>query len=210
MDQIKQEFLKKLTKLIVILIWVSSLLITLNSYLYRFTIQLVTHAVDKNYMFLLSSALLAFVAKGIATSKPAEEGWSKTNKTFDYRDFESYDAILELEYYHVHEKETYSFLAEEVSTNDQETEEEKEDQEIKEEKEDQETEEEKEKEEYDEPLTDHNGDLEEECDMDGGFKEEEDNVGVVTEEEMNKRFDEFIRKMKEELRIEAKRHLIVV
>nr|VDC81741.1 unnamed protein product [Brassica rapa] len=196
MDQIKQEFLKKLTKLIVILIWVSSLLITLNSYLYRFTIQLVTHAVDKNYMFLLSSALLAFVAKGIATSKPAEEGWSKTNKTFDYRDFESYDAILELEYYHVHEKETYSFLAEEVK--------------IKEEKEDQETEEEKEKEEYDEPLTDHNGDLEEECDIDGGFKEEEDNVGVVTEEEMNKRFDEFIRKMKEELRIEAKRHLIVV
>ncbi|KAH0934164.1 hypothetical protein HID58_011281 [Brassica napus] len=195
MDQIKQEILKKLTKLIVILIWVSSLLITLNSYLYRFTIQLVTHAVDKNYMFLLSSALLAFVAKGIATSKPAEEDWSKTDKTFDYRDFESYDAILELEYSHVHEKETYSFLAEEVKT--------------KEEKEDQETEEEKEKEEYDEPLTD-NGDLEEECDIDGGFKEEEDNVGVVTEEEMNKRFDEFIRKMKDELRIEAKRHLIVV
>ncbi|XP_013627176.1 PREDICTED: uncharacterized protein LOC106333255 [Brassica oleracea var. oleracea] len=209
MDQIKQEFLKKLAKFIVILIWVSSLLITLNSHLYRFTIHLVTHAVDKNYMFLLSSALLAFVAKGIATSKPVEEGWSKTDKTFDYRDFESYDAILELEYYHVHEKERYSFLAEEVSTNDQETEEKKEDQETKEEKEDQETEEEKEKEEYAEPLTD-NGDLEEECDIHGGFKEEEDNVGVVTEEEMNKRFDEFIRKMKEELRIEAKRHLIVV
>ncbi|CDY66548.1 BnaCnng51360D [Brassica napus] len=195
MDHIKQEFLKKLAKFIVILIWVSSLLITLNSHLYRFTIHLVTHAVDKNYMFLLSSALLAFVAKGIATSKPVEEGWSKTDKTFDYRDFESYDAILELEYYHVHEKERYSFLAEEVKT--------------KEEKEDQETEEEKEKEEYAEPLTD-NGDLEEECDIHGGFKEEEDNVGVVTEEEMNKRFDEFIRKMKEELRIEAKRHLIVV
>ncbi|KAF3548938.1 hypothetical protein DY000_02004098 [Brassica cretica] len=194
MDQIKQEFLKKLAKFIVILIWVSSLLITLNSHLYRFTIHLVTHAVDKNYMFLLSSALLAFVAKGIATSKPVEEGWSKTDKTFDYRDFESYDAILELEYYHVHEKERYSFLAEEVSTNDQETEEKKEDQETKEEKENQETEEEK----------------EEECDIHGGFKEEEDNVGVVTEEEMNKRFDEFIRKMKEELRIEAKRHLIVV
>ncbi|KAJ4898114.1 hypothetical protein Rs2_24908 [Raphanus sativus] len=205
MDQIQPDFLKKLTKFVVISIWVSSLLITHNCYLYRFTIQLVTHAVDKNYMFLLCNALLAFVAKCIATSKPLEEGWSKTEKTFDYRDFESYDAILELEYYPVHEKETYSFLAQETRTNDQETEEEKEDEETKEEKKDQET-----KEEYDEPLTD-NGDLEEECDIHEGFKEEDqDNVGVVTEEEMNKRFDEFIRKMKEELRIEAKRQLIVV
>ncbi|KAF8083275.1 hypothetical protein N665_0786s0019 [Sinapis alba] len=196
----KQEFLKKLTKLVVILIWVSSLLITHNFYLFRFTIQIVTHAVDKKYMFILCNGLLAFVAKCITTPKPVEEGWSKTDKTFDYRDFKSYHAILELEYYPVHEKEIYSFLAKEVITNDQETEEEKEDQE---------TEEEKEEEEYDETLTD-NGDIEEECDIHGGFKEDEDNVGVVTEEEMNKRFDEFIRKMKEELRIEAKRQLIVV
>ncbi|KAG2243143.1 hypothetical protein Bca52824_095019 [Brassica carinata] len=200
MDHIKQEFLKKLTKFVVISIWVSSLLITHNFYLYRFTIQLVTHAVDKNYMFLLCNGLLVFVAKCIATSEPREKGWSKTDKTFDYRDFESYNAILELEYYPVHEKETYSFLAEEDSTNDQETEKEKEYEETKEEKEDQETKEDKEEEEeYDEPLT-YNADLE----------EEEDNVGVVTEEEMNKKFDEFIRKMKEELRIEAKRQLIVV
>ncbi|KAJ0249364.1 Uncharacterized protein HA466_0148720 [Hirschfeldia incana] len=199
MDQIQPEILKKLTKFMVILIWVSSLLITHNCYLYRFIIQLVTHAVDKNYMFLLCNALLAFVAKCIATSKPVEEGWSKTDKTFDYRDFESYDAILELEYCTVHERGSESFLAEEVSTKDQETEEEKEDQETEEEKEDQETESGKEEGEYDEPLTD-NGDIE----------GEEDNVGVVTEEEMNKKFDEFIRKMKEELRIEARRQLIVV
>ncbi|CAH8381546.1 unnamed protein product [Eruca vesicaria subsp. sativa] len=195
MDQIKQEFLKKLTKFLVFSIWVSSLLITHNFYLFRFTIQLVTHAVDKNYMFLLCNGLLVLVVKCISTSKPLDDGRSKTNKTFDYRDFESYDAILELEYHYIHERESESFLADEISTKDQETKEEKEE---KETKEDQETEEEKE--EYDEPLTD-NGDLEE---------EEEDNVGVVTEEEMNKKFDEFIRKMKEELRIEAKRQLIAV
>ncbi|CAG7877719.1 uncharacterized protein LOC103870193 [Brassica rapa] len=197
MDRIKPELMKKLTKFIVISIWVSSLLITHNFYLCKLTIQLVTHAVDKMYMFLVCNGLLVFVAKYsglISSSKPVEESWSSTDQTFDHRDFDSYDATLELEYYSDdHDRETKTFLAEEVSTQDQETEEEKED----------------EDEESDEPLP-NNGDLEEECDIRAESREEEDNVGMVTEEDINKKFDEFIRKMKEELRLEAKQHLILV
>ncbi|KAL1204857.1 hypothetical protein V5N11_017459 [Cardamine amara subsp. amara] len=185
---LKPEFLMKLTKFVVVLIWALSLLVTHNFYIYRFTIQLVTHAVDKNYMFLLCNGLLVFVVKYsglIVSSRPTDTNWSITDKTFDYRDFESYNMILELE----HEKGTESFLAEEV------------------------TEEKEEIEDEDEPLAD-NIDREEECDLGDGFinEEEEENVRVLTstEEEMNKKFDEFIRKMKEELRIEAKRHLILV
>ncbi|KAJ4893503.1 hypothetical protein Rs2_20297 [Raphanus sativus] len=144
------------------------------------------------YMFLVCNGLLVFVAKYsglISSSKPVEESWSNTDQTFDHRDFGSYDATLELEYYSDHDRGTKTFFAEEVSTQDQETEEVKED------------------EESDEPLT-NNGDLE--CDNQGESREEEENVGVVTEEDVNKKFDEFIRKMKEELRLEAKRHLILV
>ncbi|ESQ48712.1 hypothetical protein EUTSA_v10021559mg [Eutrema salsugineum] len=196
MDQMKPELLKKLTKFIIVSIWVLALLTTHKFDLSRFTIQLITHAVDKKYMFLLCNGLLVLVAKYpglIASSKPLEE-ISKTNNTFVYRDFDSYNAILELEDCSVHGGGTESFLAEEVSTKDQEIEE---------------VEKEEEEEEYDEPLT-NNGDLEEDCDIPGGSREDEDNLGVVTEEEMNKKFDEFIRKMKEELRIEAKRHLVLV
>ncbi|KAG2305736.1 hypothetical protein Bca52824_025484 [Brassica carinata] len=195
MDRIKPEFMKKLTKFIVISFWVSSLLITHNFYLCKLTIQLVTHALDKTYVFLVCNGLLVFVAKYsglIASSKPVEEIWSN-------RGIDSYNSMLELESYSVHERGTESFLDEEVSTKDQETEEEKEDENV----------EDGDEEESDEPLP-KNGDLEDECDIPGGFREEEDNVGMVMEEDINKKFDEFIRKMKEELRIEAKQHLILV
>ncbi|CAE5967073.1 unnamed protein product [Arabidopsis arenosa] len=199
MDQIKPEFLKKLTKFIAVSIWIFSLLTTHNFYVYRFMIQLVTHAVDKNYMFLLCNGLLVVVAKCsglVASSKPIEKIWSNTDKTFDYGDFESYNAILEVKYNSVNRIGTESFLAEEVT--------------VEEDTKHQETEEDDE----DNTLADNEG--EEECDLrDGSIneeEEEEENVGVMasTEEEMNKKFDEFIRKMKEELRIEAKRHLILV
>lgn len=203
MDQIKPEFLKKLTKFIAVSIWIFSLLTTHNFYLYRFMIQLVTHAVDKNYMFLLCNGLLVVVAKCsglVASSKPIEKFWSNTDKTFDYGDFESYNAILEVKYNSVNGIGTeYSFLlAEEITveedTKHQETEENEEDDD-------------------DNTLADNEG--EEECDLrDGSINEEEEEESVEvmtsTEEEMNKKFDEFIRKMKEELRIEAKRHLILV
>ncbi|KAI9102337.1 hypothetical protein K1719_023539 [Acacia pycnantha] len=38
---------------------------------------------------------------------------------------------------------------------------------------------------------------------------EEENLGLSTEQ-MNKKFDDFIRRMKEDLRIEAKRKLVIV
>ncbi|KAF8109430.1 hypothetical protein N665_0095s0003 [Sinapis alba] len=199
MDRIKPEFMKKLTKFIVISIWVSSLLITHDFYLCKLTIQLVTHAVDKTYVFFICNGLLVFVTKYsglIASSKPLEESWSNADNTFDHRDFDGYDAMMKLEYYYsVHERGTKTFLAEEVSTQDQETEEENEA---------------AAEEESDEALA-NNGDLEEECDhIHGETREEEDNVGVVTEEDINKKFDEFIKKMKEELRIEARGQVILV
>ncbi|CAA7016310.1 unnamed protein product [Microthlaspi erraticum] len=162
-------------------------------------------------MFLLCNGLLVFVAKYsglIASPKPIEESWSKTHKTFHYRDFDSYDPILCLEYYSVLERKTESFLAKEVNESQvvYETVPPHVDSTEEEDAKDEEIEERDEVEEYDEPST-NNADLEQECD---GLEEEEENVGVITEEEMNKKFDEFIRKMKEELRIEAKRHLILV
>ncbi|KAL9291223.1 hypothetical protein AtEden1_Chr3g0170081 [Arabidopsis thaliana] len=201
MDQIKPEFLKKLTKFIAVSMWILSLLTSHDFYLYRFMIQLVTHAVDKNYMFLLCNGLVVVVAKCsglVASSKPIENIWSNTDKTFDYGDFESYTTILELEYKSDHGIGTESFLAEEVT--------------VEEDTKHQETEDNEEEDDDDNTLADNDG--EEECGLRGGSinEEEEGNVGVMTstEEEMNKKFDEFIRKMKEELRIEAKRHLILV
>ncbi|XP_010500030.1 PREDICTED: uncharacterized protein LOC104777464 [Camelina sativa] len=200
MDQMKPEFLKRLTKFIVVSIWVLSLLVTHNFYLYRFTIQLVTHAVDKNYMFLLCNGLLVVVAKcsGLAvSSKPLETNLSSNiDKTFDYRDFKSYGTILELEYNCTDGRGgTESFLAEEVTTLGEDTKH-------------QETEENDNDE--DDTLADNDGDGE--CDL--RKEEEQEDVELVLtsteEEEMNKKFDEFIRKMKEELRIEARRHLILV
>ncbi|KAE8702041.1 hypothetical protein F3Y22_tig00110503pilonHSYRG00632 [Hibiscus syriacus] len=44
----------------------------------------------------------------------------------------------------------------------------------------------------------------------GIFVEDEDSKESSTDDELNKRFDEFIRKMKEELRIEAQRQLVMV
>ncbi|XP_010487060.1 PREDICTED: uncharacterized protein LOC104765089 [Camelina sativa] len=193
MDQIKPEFLKRLTKFIVVSIWVLSLLVTHNFYLYRFTIQLVTHAVDKNYMFLLCNGLLVVVAKcsGLVVSSNSIET-SNAEQTFDYRDFKSYGTILELEYDCADGiGRTESFLAEEFTTLEEDTKH-------------QETEEED-----DNTLADNDGD--EECDL--REEEELEDVELLTsteEEEMNKKFDEFIRKMKEELRIEARRHLILV
>lgn len=211
MDQIKPEFLKILTKFIIFSIWVLSLLATHNFYSYRFIIiQLVTHALDKKYLFLFCNGLLVFVAKFsglIASSETTEENWSKA----DNRGFDSYDdRVFGLEYYSVHERKTESFLAEEVNES-------QEDYETvslhvnstEADAKDEETEERDDVEEYDKPSTD-NADTEQECDLRDGFKEEEANVVVITEEDMNKKFDEFIRKMKEELRIEAKRHLILV
>ncbi|OMP04252.1 hypothetical protein COLO4_09813 [Corchorus olitorius] len=42
------------------------------------------------------------------------------------------------------------------------------------------------------------------------YEEEEEGNRVLSTEELNKRFDEFIRKMKEELRIEARQQLVMV
>ncbi|KAL5548618.1 hypothetical protein UlMin_003849 [Ulmus minor] len=52
---------------------------------------------------------------------------------------------------------------------------------------------------------------EEEEEEEKGFEEEEEEGnGRLSTEELNKKFDDFIRRMKEELRIEAQRHLIMV
>lgn len=44
----------------------------------------------------------------------------------------------------------------------------------------------------------------------GVEEEEEEENGKLSTEELNKRFDDFIRKMKEEIRIEAQRQLVIV
>ncbi|XP_042942994.1 uncharacterized protein LOC122277166 [Carya illinoinensis] len=48
------------------------------------------------------------------------------------------------------------------------------------------------------------------ADQDEGGEEEEEEVPPEANDELNKKFEEFIKKMKEELRIEAQRQLIAV
>lgn len=46
--------------------------------------------------------------------------------------------------------------------------------------------------------------------LDDTIIDEEGNSGVLSDEELNKKFDEFIKRMKEEITIDARRTLVVV
>lgn len=52
--------------------------------------------------------------------------------------------------------------------------------------------------------------IEERIEEDDGEEEEEEGNGTLSTEELNKKFDDFIRRMKEEIRIEAQQQLVMV
>ncbi|XP_010534800.1 PREDICTED: uncharacterized protein LOC104810289 [Tarenaya hassleriana] len=204
MDQMvsKSQFLKNLTKFVIVSIWVFSIFFYLNFYFSRFMIKLVTHTVDKNHMFLFCNGLLVFVVKysGQVSSVSKEE-------SSDHGAFESHDNVV-AEFEQVRRRQTDEFLAEQateigeqsetVSINVGTVEEPAKDIYVVVQEDQNIGNEDEEEEEEEEGVT-----------RDNDF-EEEGGVGKMTAEELNKKFDEFIRKMKGELKMEPRRHLIVV
>ncbi|XP_010552370.1 PREDICTED: glutamic acid-rich protein [Tarenaya hassleriana] len=196
MDQraVESRIMKKLTKLAVFSIWVLSVL---------FSSILVTHTIDKNYVFLFCNGLLAFVVRhsGLINSKESSGKFHQNRASESYNDeFEQMEQTQEV-------TETASDNGEEPAKDIYVVQEDR--NRGNGDGEEQRTEEEEGEETEDQEEED---DCDDSC---GGFGEEEEEDGEENEramkvEELNKKFEEFIRKMKEELRIEARRHLILV
>lgn len=216
----------------------SSLLIFLHYfkfYLSTFPFQLFTHNIDKNSMFLLCNGLLVFVgitksfswsggndepSKYIEDDEPSK--YIEDDSPSQFLDVEANKPMLEktseLDEQNIESEEAIEinkYCTEEVEEKIEETalvDEEQEkgsSQSVLEE-------EEKEPNEENGPLD--AGDEEEESEIDYSLieeniededEEEEENC-VLSTEELNKKFDDFIRRMKEDIRIEAKRQLVMV
>ncbi|XVE50833.1 hypothetical protein DITRI_Ditri01bG0195500 [Diplodiscus trichospermus] len=175
-----------------------SLLHSLNfNFNNTFPFQLFSHAIDKNCIFLLCNGLLVFLAK------------FKDNLSDD-QSFNSYEEdVLELE------PKPPLLLTEAAMESGVMEESQEENLAVAEtngekwglmtiEKEEEEEEEEENNAPFEQDIGEsENQEREEKIEL------EEENR-VLSTEEMNKRFDEFIRKMKEELRIEARQQLVMV
>ncbi|XVF70874.1 hypothetical protein PTKIN_Ptkin11bG0197400 [Pterospermum kingtungense] len=191
--------------------------------------QLFSHNIDKNCIFLLCNGLLVFLAKysGLINSSSSKYNLSDHDQSFKSHEdvpiamepkapLETDEAVKNIilmeaiqdeepEPEAAAETETENFTMEE-----DEEEEEDEDQKwgwIKSVEEDEE----------EELQGSHDDDIfaqyfEETENYDREEEEEEEVEGnrVLSTEELNKKFDEFIRKMKEELRIEARQQLVMV
>ncbi|KAF5727910.1 retrotransposon-like protein 1 [Tripterygium wilfordii] len=223
MGEIEHKRLKKVTK-VLLSISFFSLFFTQISWLYLFhslkfyfstlPFQLFTHSIDKNCMFLLCNGLLVFVAKGfglINFSKPK----SKLNQSHEpIKDYLTINPQpLEIE------------VPQELSLGESTNQNSLENQEeviVKIPTQELMIVEDGEEQEGDDHqsgflstkwvLVDQDGEEEEEKRPHGGFSntiidgEQEEQEA----EKLNKKFEEFIRKMKEELRIEARKKLVMV
>ena len=198
-----------------------------NFYFSTFPLQLFTHTIDKNCMFLLCNGLLVFV--GITRSFSGSSGVDEPSKYiedgshYQYSDVEANERMLvvekevEKETSELDEQNTEAHEAIEINYYGKEVEENieniimEDEEEVKKSgisvlKEEEEPEEEEEEEEEKESEIDEI--------LDGENVEEEEVVEeenwVLSTEELNKKFDDFIRRMKEDLRIEARRQLVIV
>ncbi|XP_054819915.1 uncharacterized protein LOC129318931 [Prosopis cineraria] len=217
-----------------------------NFYCSTFPLQLFTHTVDKNCMFLLCNGLLVFV--GIARSfsgssgsddphvKDATSSSSSSSSEYvddgsrsEFSDIEATEPLLlEVEEpdeqnippdeaveirYHEGDEDIEKAIAEDEV--DQEKEEEEEEEELRISHSVLEDDEEsgmldagdKEGSKGHDLLIPENVE-EEEIDYEEGEGEEESSL--LSTEELNKKFDDFIRRMREDLRIEARQQLIMV
>lgn len=218
----------------------SSLLIFLHYfkfYLSTFPFQLFTHNIDKNCMFLLCNGLLVFV--GITRSFSGSSGNDEPSKYIEddepskYIEDDSQSQYLEVEANKPMLEKTREFDEQNIAADQEAIEIKYCDEEVEEKIEkttlvdvEQEKEssqsvlEEEEKEPHEENI--ENEDKGSEADYflieenieDEEEEEVEDDVDeencVLSTEELNKKFDDFIRRMKEDLRIEAKRTLVMV
>ena len=221
---IKSQFHGKLTQLL-LSVSVFSLFFShsywlslLHSFSFNFhntlPFQLFSHTIDKNFIFLLFNGLLVFLAKysGLISSS------SKYNLSDD-QPFKSYEDVPQAESIVLEPKAP--LLEKEVAL---EADEAVKNSIVMEGRQEEEAEAEAEAAAAEIETENFTMEGEEEDGenwglMTSGEEEEEENdafVGedegnrVLSTEELNKRFDEFIRKMKEELRIEARQQLVMV
>jgi hypothetical protein len=215
-----------------------SFLHSLNFYLSTFPYQLFTHTIDKNCIFLLCNGLLVFLAKYSGLIKTLSLS-NNNNNPQDHDDHQScyYSKNNHNVYSHHHDDQSHLMSSSSSSPTKEvlvvlET--------IKDDHHDHEDENVVIKEEVKTILEDHkNEEQESEFPVSNNQKEEEEEEtslvqvqekeeefswsededdeeeeelgnGKLSTEELNKKFDEFIRRMKEELRIEAQQHLIMV
>ena len=209
-----------------------------NLYFSTFSLQLFTHTIDKNCMFLLCNGLLVFVgitrslsgSSGVAESESSSK-YVEDGSQSPYSDVEANEAIILEEkeviekIHEPHGQKTGTEHAIEIKYSDEEEEEEGEesigDIILEGEKE--------EKGNAESVLTEENKKLDGETGQFGAEDEDRESeideflIGesveeevveepnwVLSTEELNRKFDDFIRKMKEDLRIEAQRQLLMV
>lgn len=199
-------------------------------------LKLFSHTLDKNCTFLLCNGLLVFLAKysGLlsVSSSPSPSNNNKSNLTVDHHEsFKNYEddpqpqmTIIETTTDEVPMTLEQEAELEITQTQQKQNAEEKESENTESEAaitktETEETREEQEKEEAEEESAVLEEDEEEEAEAESSFfideveegeEEEEEGNGKLSDEELNKKFEDFIRKMKEELRIEARQQLIMV
>jgi len=209
-------------------------------YFSTFPSQLYTHNIDKNSMFLLCNGLLVFVGltKSFSSSSSDDDDDDKSSNNSEdlsspqyieekeeeicsqshVLDVEVNEPLLEREAEKRNdESDEHNVAAEEKGQEKVEKiifieeEQEEEMKEVEEEVElfDADDEEEDKASEIDYILIEENN-IEEEEHEEDYVEEEEEESSVLSTEELNKKFEDFIRKMKEDLRIDARRHLIMV
>ncbi|KMT12931.1 hypothetical protein BVRB_4g090150 [Beta vulgaris subsp. vulgaris] len=209
------------------------------SHLSTFSSQLVSFATDKNYIFLLCNGILVFIAKSsshavdtcpplqpqtspdndsilkgyrqsmqlgiensVATNEDKNEDGSETDEIMEEEDVEEKHVVYQITYGTLTEKEEDGIIDDDGSKYTNENfdgwsyEEQEEEEDNFEEKE----------------YTEENSDSwsYDEQEEDNVQEEEEEAIAKMSTEELNRKFDDFIRKMKDELRIEARQQLIVV
>jgi len=222
-------FLKRVTQLLLslsvfsFLFTHSSLLScfqSFNFYFSAFPSQLFSHTIDKNCIFLLCNGLLVFLAKYSGLIRSVSGAYHNEESFISSEDGLQKEAVTEskasAENVAMEQGREIDHLIREVQeetgkpAGDEEGEagggEESRSSFSKEEEEEEEEEEEtgsfvlEEKKEQNESVSEFL--IEEE--------EEEEGNGTLSTEELNKKFDDFIRRMKEEIRIEAQQQLVMV
>ncbi|KAJ0044996.1 hypothetical protein Pint_03875 [Pistacia integerrima] len=230
----KTKFLKQVTKLL-LSVSVFSLFFSHSTW-FSLAIKLISHNLDKNYIFLLCNGLLVCLAKfsGLLSSSSSSNYSSSSSSSSSYKhsnnltneyynNFKHYEdesrsegVVMEAEDKSVMEKERGDELMQSV---DQTTEANADHQAVKGESEEVEQEVAEEtkyviEEEDHEEESNKEAEAEAETQADFDFRleaeEEREQNGMLSTEELNKKFEDFIRKMKEELRIEARQQLVMV
>ncbi|MBA0864907.1 hypothetical protein Goshw_007165 [Gossypium schwendimanii] len=176
------------------------------SFTFRNTLafKFISHNIDKNFIFLLCNGLLVFLAKfsGLISSSSQQSNLSDDH--YNHQSFKSYTYIPQTEstrldpstpLLDLQKEENAGFVEEEAKGSSI-------DEPFLEDNEESET--------Y-EPEEEEEEDIEESENYEPEEEEElMERNNVLSTEEMNKRFDEFIRKMKEGLMIEAQQQLVMV